>query len=106
MSISYFFDETVIIRRAKNIAGTDRSRFQATATAEANIQQLDAETAHKIEGVFGESYVLFCDSGVDIKEGDKVQCGDNKYMVNEVINAKIFGIENFKQVYITKLDED
>ena len=106
--VRFFFDKTAIIKRMKAISGTDRQALSATATAEANIQQLDIETTQKIQGVFGEDYVLFCDSGVSIKEGDRVECKETgeKFLVKEVITASLFGIEHFKQVYMTKLDED
>lgn len=104
--VRLFFDKTAIIKRHKPISGTDRTRLSATATAEANIQQLDAETVMKIAGVFGESYILYCDPEVDLREGDRVVCRetDESFMVTEVIKAEMFGIEHFKQAYITKLN--
>ncbi len=107
-NVRLFFDKTAIIKRQKVIAGTDRTKLSATATAEANIQKLDAETAEKLNGVFGNSYVLFVDPEVSIQQGDRVTCKetDENFKVTEVLEAEMFGIEHFKQVYITKLDED
>jgi hypothetical protein len=102
MSVRHFFDNTAVIKRTKAIAGTDKSRLSSTATAECNIQQLDAETVLKMEGVFGEEYVLFCEPSVNIRENDRVEADGVSYKVKEVIEASLFGIEQFKQVYMTK----
>jgi hypothetical protein len=106
--MNIFLDKTAIIRRMKSIAGSDRSRLQSTATVEANIQQLDRETAERVSGVFGEDYVLFVDYSVGVQEGDQVENKDTseKFSVKEVIKAELFGIGQFKEVYITKLDEN
>jgi len=105
MSIRHFFDATAIIKRMTPVIGTDRVRSRSTATVDVNIQQLDRETVQKINGVFGEDYVLYCDSSSDIKEGDTVLSGDDEFKVTEVIEAKLFGINEFKQVSISKLNE-
>jgi hypothetical protein len=106
--VRLLFDKTAIVKRNKPISGTSRVRLSATATAEANIQQLDAETTQRIAGVFGESYILYCDPELDIREGDRVVCKETSesFKVTEVIKAEMMGIEHFKQVYITKLNED
>jgi len=105
MSIRHFFDSTAVIKRMTPINGTDKVRSRSTATVDVNIQQLDRDTIEKMNGVFGEDYVLYCDFEVNIREGDTVEAGDNQYKVTEVIKATLFGINQFKQVYITKLDE-
>ena len=105
MSVRHFFDTTAIIKRMTPVIGTDKVRSRSTATVDVNIQQLDKESVQKLEGVFGEDYVLFCESDVNIREGDTVVSGDNQFKVTEVIEAKLFGINEFKQVYISKLNE-
>lgn len=106
--VRLFFDKTAIVKRQKPILGTDRTRLSATATAEANFQQLNPETVQKIAGVFGESYILYCDPETDIREGDRVVCKETSesFRVSEIIKAEMLGIEHFKQVYITKLNAD
>lgn len=104
MDITYFFDKTAIIKRNKSV-GSDKYRISSTATVECNIQKLDSETVAKIEGTFGQEYVLFTEY-TGIKEGDRVVCKDNgeQYVVKSVINAELFGIEQFKEVYLTKFN--
>lgn len=106
MSVRLFFDKTAIIKRNKEIS-TNKYASTSTATAEVNIQQLDIETVERLEGVYGEEYVLFCDPSLDIREGDTVQEKSTQitYRVKEVILAQMFGIEHVKEVYITKLNE-
>lgn len=108
MSVRLMFDKTAIIRRQRPINGTDRTKSMSTATVDVNIQKLDRETVQKIEGVFGDEYVLFCQPEVTIKEGDEVECKETSklYRVTSVIKAEMMGIEHFKEVYITKLDEN
>jgi len=103
----HFFDKTAIIKRQKDV-GNDIYRSSSTATVECNIQKLDQETVAKIEGTFGQEYVLFCDSATDIKEGDRVVCSNNneEYTVKIVILAELFGIQQFKEVYLTKYNGD
>lgn len=108
MSIRYFFDKTAVIKRFKPVLGTDKTKLQSTATVEVNLQKLDLEAVEKVQGVFGNDYVLFVNPEVDIKEGDVVYCKETKerFSVKEIIKAEMLGIEHFKQVYISKLDED
>lgn len=103
--ITYFFDKTAIIKRNKSV-GDNKYRMSATATVECNIQQLTQDVVAKIEGVLGEEYVLFCGQEVNLKAGDRVVCTDdgNEFVVKTVINASLFGIEEFKEVYITKFN--
>jgi len=100
----FFFDHTAIIRRMKPIAGTDKYKMSSTATVEVNLQQLDMEAVSKIEGVVGNEYVLFCDLSTNIKIGDRVTDKDtnDEFVVKQIIDADMMGIESFKQVYLTK----
>lgn len=103
--IAYFFDSTAIIKRSKN-AGGNIYRLSATATVECNIQQLDRDAVAKIEGVVGDEFVLFCESEVNLKKGDRVVNKDNgdEFVVKVVVDAELFGIQQFKQVYLTRFN--
>lgn len=105
MDVSYFFDKSAIIKRMKAV-GDDKYRMSATATVECNIQQLEGDAVEKIQGVFGEEFVLFCGSEVNLKSGDRIECKDNgdQFVVKTVIDAELFGISQFKEVYITKFN--
>lgn len=107
MVINLFFDKTAIIKRQRDIAGTDRQALQATATAEANFQQLDVETTQKIGGTFGESYVLYVAPEINILEGDRVVCKETgeHFLAKEVIKAEMMGIEHFKEIHIERVDK-
>lgn len=103
--IAYFFDSTAIIKRVKSVGG-DKYRLSATATVECNIQQLDQDAVAKIEGVVGDEFVLFCESEVDLKKGDRVVNKDtgDEFVVKVMIEAELFGIQQFKQIYMTRFN--
>jgi hypothetical protein len=88
----------------KPIVGTDKYKISATATVECNVQQLDVDAVSRMEGTFGQEYVLFCDPSISIKDGDRVVCKQTseEFVVKKVILAGMFGIDHFKQVYLTK----
>jgi len=100
------FDETAIIKRNREYA-TNKYRLSATATADANIQQLDRETVQKLQGAYGEEYVMYVDAETTIAEGDFVvrKSTDERFRVKEVIKAQMMGIEHFLEVYMTKVSE-
>lgn len=102
--IRLFFDKKAIIKRQKQIIGTDKYRISATATVECSVQQLDVDAVSRMEGTFGQEYVLFCEPSISIKHGDRVVCKDTleEFVVKQVIQAGMFGIDYFKQVYLTK----
>ena len=107
MSIQLYFDRNAIIKRNKQIVGSDKYRLSATATVEANLQQLSPETLQKIQGVFEGDFVLYVDADTTINVGDIVivKETDEEFSVTNVNRGDMFGISYFKEVYLKKKSE-
>lgn len=101
MGIAHFFDRNVVIRRLKDVSGTDRRSLQATATVEGAIQELD-RAARSQQGILEErAFMAWFDVDLDIKEGDVLtdQANGNRYEVKEV-TIKDYGINQHKEVLL------
>lgn len=102
MSVTTFFDETVVIRRQRDIAGTNKSAVQATATADCHIQKLDGEARQLIGAATEDVYMAWFAIDSPIAEGDQITDGDGKlYLVKEIAEAD-YGINQHKEVILIK----
>lgn len=68
----------IIIRRERDIAGTDRTSLHATATVDVALQSLSRE-ARAVQGIGLDEKVLIAwfDLDQDIKEGDQIYVADS-----------------------------
>lgn len=102
MSIARFFDKTVVIRRFKDIAGTSRGAFQATATADGAIQEAD-RAARSSMGILDErAWYAWFPEDTKIQEGDYITDSEgNRYSVREV-TKKDYGINQHLEVLLVE----
>lgn len=61
----------IVARRVKTV---NDKMAMSTVTAVATVIQPTADSSHQlVEGVFGKSFKLYCDGGVDIQQGDRLR---------------------------------
>jgi len=103
MSIRRFFDQNVTVRRLRTISG-DRKAYQATATVESHIQELDSEARQVLGILEGRGWTAWFSPDVDIKEGDRIT--DEKgvvYIVREVtVKDYSFGVNQHTEVILVE----
>lgn len=96
MSIKRFFNQDIVVRRLRAVDST-KSGYQATATADGTIQELDPR-ARAIAGIVqSKAWYAWFDENEDIQEGDQLTDENGViYIVQEVLTAD-FGINRHKQ---------
>lgn len=100
MSIAEFFDKTVVIRRLRDVAGTDRRSYQATATADCAIQEQDRQDRIASGFVSERTWIAYFDLEQGINEGDILTDSlAKRYKVIEV-TRKDYGINVHLQVIL------
>jgi len=104
MGITSFFDETVVIRRLRDIAGGNRESWQATATADCHVQKLDLEARQASGIVTEDAYMAWFSEDATINEGDQItdENGD-MYTVKEIAKAD-YGINQHLEVILVKFN--
>lgn len=90
MSISHFFNKSIIIKRLKAISGYKKN-FVSTGTVEAHLQKITDESDFQAFGVLGATHKAWCSIDMDIKEGDKVTDPDSKDYEVVATNKQDFG---------------
>lgn len=106
MSISRFFDKTVFISRLKLISGTSKRRYEATATADGAIQELDRR-ARVLQGLVEErAWIAYFDIEVDIDEGDVITRDDDSKQFKVLESTKKdYGINQHLEVLMVEYNE-
>lgn len=87
MSLQDFYKTTAVVKRLTAGFGgdQDKSDYQTIIAALAcDIQQLDAEQAAFAGGVFGRTYALYCDRGVDIKMSDLITALGKEFRIKGI----------------------
>lgn len=102
MGIANFFDKTVVIRRLRDVTGTNKRSYQATATADGAIQELDRADRIAIGFVTERAWIAYFDLEVNISEGDLITDGNGKrYKVIEA-TLKDYGINQHLEVILSE----
>lgn len=102
MGIATFFDKTVVVHRLRPISGS-RTGFQATATVDGAIQELDRES-RVAQGVLDERvWIGYFELNAPIQEGDVISRQDTgmEFTVVE-ITQKDYGINQHLQVMMVE----
>jgi len=90
MSITHFFNKSIIIRRLVSVSGYKKA-FQATGTIDVHIQKLSREDDLTIYGVYGATHKAWCDVSSDVKKEDKVTDGDGNIYIVVAIEKHDYG---------------
>ena len=103
MGIAQFFDKTVVVRRLKSISGTDKQRYEATATADGAIQEMD-RTARVKQGLLDErAWIAYFDIEAVIAEGDTITRQDDGKLFKVLeVTKKDYGINQHLEVIIVE----
>ena len=81
MKFEHLLTHQIIISRMGAVSG-DKIAMTTVTGAYVNLQPLDAEKTSLVGGVYGKTYKIYCDSGLEIKDGDKIKDeNDNIYTV-------------------------
>lgn len=95
-----FYDDTIRIQRLKG-SGNIR-KYVATATAEASIQPLGKDRAAIDTGVFGKSFIAYCDAEIPAAVDDRVvDRNGNAYTITDVV-IREFGAFPYKEMILKR----
>lgn len=88
--LATFFNKSVIVRRLKTSSGSKKN-FQATATVDTHIQNIEDKDTFVKEGVGSKAYKAWFDSAEDIQVGDELQDTSNN------VRFRVIEVENISQ---------
>lgn len=99
MAIRRFFNQTVVVKRLRDIDSTRRS-FQSTATVDGHIQAMDKEARGRLGIIEEKAWEAWFAVDAPIREGDKItDSAGVTYQVQEVV-TKSYGINQHKEVIL------
>lgn len=104
MSIQHFFTKDVIVRRLSTVSG-HRKAFQATATVEAHIQELDREARQRLGIIEERTWILWCEITEDIQEGDTITDPYGMTFKVKEVTKKDYGINQHLEVILEEPNE-
>jgi len=84
--IEDYFDKTATVKRLTGNFGGDPDKYdyQTVATVSCALQQVSAEFAALVGGVFGRTWRMFCARGSDIKHTDRVTIDGIDYTIKGI----------------------
>lgn len=103
MAIQNFFTKDGIIRRLVTVSGY-KKRFQATATVDGHLQEMDRMALER-QGIIEErAWYWWCNLEANINEGDFITIEGKMYKVFEV-TKKDYGVNQHLQCIIQEPNE-
>ena len=104
MKFEHLLTSKIIISRMQSVAGDKIANSTVTA-AWVNLQPLSEEKTSLVSGVYGKTYVIYCDNGIDIKDGDKLKDENNYYYIvaKGGITQRSQGSIEYAKVIITRI---
>ena len=101
---THLLTEKIIISRMVSVSGYKTASSTITG-AFVNLQPLSEKKNSLIGGVYGKSYVIYCDDDLDIKDGDKIKDSNSNYYVVSKggSTARSQGSMDYKKLIITKI---
>jgi hypothetical protein len=97
----FFYDNLLRIKTFKTLSGNVKN-LVATATADASVQPLGKEGRSVDAGVYGATYIAYCDENTPVKKGDRVVDSNNvSYDVMEV-HMRDYGALQHKELIIIR----
>ena len=108
MGVRRFFTTTITVRRLKAGSGFHKA-LQATATVDCDIRSLDRETRQRLGITEERIWVAYFDAeGFSMQKGDVIfDASGNRYQVLEYTPKTYdYGINQFKEVFLTEYNDD
>ena len=103
MTIMRFFDQDIIVRRLRTLSGNIRT-FQATATVEGHIQELDQRARQALGIIHEQGWEAWFPEDVTINKGDKLTDENGvDYTVRELV-VKDYGINRHTQCVLIEFN--
>lgn len=105
MTITHLLNQTIVVQRLREIAGTDTMEFYtAVSNLACHIQPNSDKKSGLAEGVYSKQYVIYLDTSTSIKEGDRVICTDGTLftVVSGGVTNYNFGSIDFLKVVVEK----
>lgn len=94
-------NKQVFIARKAAIAGTDKLLASTVTSAFMHIQPLNDKELALVEGIYGKTFVMYCDGTVDVQEGDKLRNGTDYYkVVSGGVSRRDFGTFDHKKIIV------
>jgi len=103
MAIRRFFTDSLVVRKLKTISGYKR-KYQATATVEGHIQQMDAERAAYVGGIVGRTYMGWLPIDLDFipEPDDQITDGQGRIFVVKTVNKLDYGINQHYELILER----
>jgi len=102
MSISKFYTTTFTVKRLVFLDSA--SNLQEQGSFSGHIQQATDDNLMEYAGLrLTKAFVIWCEPGEDVQEGDKLEEGSNKYDVRFAINRNV-GSNGHLQLLVEKSD--
>jgi len=105
MAITHLLNNTIVVERLQEIVGTDRmAMLTVTASLPCHIQPNSDKKSGVADGVYAKQFVIYLDSGSDVKAGDRVKSSDGyEYtVVSDGVTLYSFGSIDFLKVVCEK----
>jgi len=84
MSFVGFLNKTASVKRLTPMTDPDKSDYQTVGSFACNLQQSTAEEAILAGGAFGKVFKMYCQTGQNILESDRVAIGGIDYSVKGI----------------------
>jgi hypothetical protein len=103
---------SIVIRRMRDISGSDRTSLHATATVDVAVQTLSRESRDAMGlGLEEKSLIAWFECDQDVEEGDQITVSDpadehygQVYVVKELTNRD-YGINQHLEAILTEFNE-
>lgn len=101
--MTLFFDSHQITIRRLRQYGQNKQNYSATYTVyAADIQPASLERTQIVAGRIGSTFQAFVDSLIDVREGDQIDTGGQRYSVRAVIEYEGAGLLDHKELILMK----
>ena len=104
MRLTHLLHQKVIIARLVKESGGERMTFTTVTAEMGHIQPMTDSSSEISDGVFGKTFRLYMDGGVDIQEGDYLRDNYNNYYTVKAdgVSRRRFGTFDYNIVIIEK----
>jgi len=103
MRLIHLLNKQIVIARLVTESG-DKLMFTTVTTEMGHIQPMSDSNREMGDGVFGKTFRLYMDGGVDISEGDLLRDTDNNYYTvrSDGVSRRTFGSLDYLIIVMEK----